>query len=505
MEHVKRINLLLFLMLAFSLILIGWVDLVWWQKAVLIFVIFIVYGYVIINGFKMRKTELQLEELESTKQKMIYDIQVAADRLSGVMEEVNRHILGLQQSADLSQEREISLQEKSGFAKERIETAFEKMNHVTETARQLHELMDQMDEGMTETKGVVAEVAEYLHTTDRVMEVLTTSNHLVQEKIGELIRHLSSIEELNHFLVKIAGETSMLSINASIEAARTGEQGKGFTVVASRMKQLANQSKEALERSSSLIEEVTGRIQEVTEAVEKEKEGVKRGLSVIADVKRNINLILNSVIQVNEKVERAVGAVYKQEEMIQKTAVELQSAVEIINETIKMVGLTLTQVKEQRGQINALKDVNSNLLKESEELKQSISSHMDKKEILLDSIAEKLEHMKNSLLKMTKKPEILSLDPDLHANLLKSFLKEHPDLSAIWSNRADGTFIFSEPAAGLLNAKQREWWQGAMREGFFVSKVYISAITKLPCITVAAAITNSAGEKIGVLGVDLSV
>lgn len=76
MGHVKRINFLLFLIVAFSLFFIGWVDLVWWQKVVLIFVILIVYSYVIIKGLKMRKTELQLEELESTKQKIF-------DRASG--------------------------------------------------------------------------------------------------------------------------------------------------------------------------------------------------------------------------------------------------------------------------------------------------------------------------------------------------------------------------------------------------------------------------------------
>ncbi|MRN55327.1 PDC sensor domain-containing protein [Paenibacillus monticola] len=65
--------------------------------------------------------------------------------------------------------------------------------------------------------------------------------------------------------------------------------------------------------------------------------------------------------------------------------------------------------------------------------------------------------------------------------------------------------FYSEPAAGLLNAKRREWWSGAMDEGEFVSKPYVSAITKRSCITLLRAIRNRQGEIVGVVGIDIAV
>ncbi|SFI91937.1 hypothetical protein SAMN02799624_02675 [Paenibacillus sp. UNC496MF] len=59
-------------------------------------------------------------------------------------------------------------------------------------------------------------------------------------------------------------------------------------------------------------------------------------------------------------------------------------------------------------------------------------------------------------------------------------LRRFRDKGAVWSNRDDGTFIFSQPEAGQLNAKGRDWWQGAMEGRAFASAVYVSAITKKP-------------------------
>ena len=67
----------------------------------------------------------------------------------------------------------------------------------------------------------------------------------------------------------------------------------------------------------------------------------------------------------------------------------------------------------------------------------------------------------------------------------------------------DGAFIISLPPAGLANAASREWFQAAGKGQKYVSKVYISAISKHPCITVACPIKHEDGSLIGVLGADI--
>lgn len=109
------------------------------------------------------------------------------------------------------------------------------------------------------------------------------------------------------------------------------------------------------------------------------------------------------------------------------------------------------------------------------------------------------------LQEIAAKQEMCAADADIHGRVLTACKHKVPDVQAIWSNRTDGTFIYSEPAAGLLNAKRRDWWNGAMAEGQYVSQPYVSAITKRSCITLSRAITNSDGEIVGVVGIDLAV
>ena len=73
------------------------------------------------------------------------------------------------------------------------------------------------------------------------------------------------------------------------------------------------------------------------------------------------------------------------------------------------------------------------------------------------------------------------------------------------SNDAKGRFICSVPEAGIANAKIRDWFQKSIRGEEFCSKVYISAITKNPCITLSIPIINDDSVIAGVLGIDLKL
>jgi len=116
-----------------------------------------------------------------------------------------------------------------------------------------------------------------------------------------------------------------------------------------------------------------------------------------------------------------------------------------------------------------------------------------------------MEPMIEWLASIASQPAIRSLDEQVHASTLKTLIESKPEVEAIWSNRADGSFIFSFPEAGLLNARSREWWKRAMDGSSYTSDIYISAITKRPCLTISMPILDEHGKPAGVIGIDIRV
>ncbi|WP_406677823.1 PDC sensor domain-containing protein [Neomoorella carbonis] len=116
-----------------------------------------------------------------------------------------------------------------------------------------------------------------------------------------------------------------------------------------------------------------------------------------------------------------------------------------------------------------------------------------------------MEPVMAALRELSCRPEIQILDPGSHGVVLREWLAKRPDVEAVYSNRSDGTFIFSQPPAALANARIRPWWQRAMAGEEYISTVYVSAITRQPCRTLSLPIRDGSGRIVGVLAADVSL
>jgi hypothetical protein len=84
-------------------------------------------------------------------------------------------------------------------------------------------------------------------------------------------------------------------------------------------------------------------------------------------------------------------------------------------------------------------------------------------------------------------------------------MNKYSFVEAVWTNDRKGRFICSIPKAGIANANVREWFKQSIKGQDFVSAIYISAITRNPCITVSAPIKNASGDIVGVVGIDIII
>ncbi|ETT75917.1 methyl-accepting chemotaxis sensory transducer [Paenibacillus sp. FSL R7-277] len=482
-----------------------WMEMYWVHKVVYLLLMVALAGFALDMGRNGAVGARKLAESQSKVERLGNEIVVTSDRLHGALEEITRHTEGLQQTADYSHAYEVELQTRSNEAKANIEGAFARMGGVAAVTGQIGELTGRLSMAMQAARTGMAGMVDSLKNTDEVMEELQEQSGDMLGKFTVLSGHIALVEEMNALIVGIGNETSLLALNASIEAARAGEAGRGFAVVAGRIRQLADQSRDSVERSTAVLRDLNHGVRQVLESVTKEQTAVAHGVNEVAKVKQRLGDISARVEEVGVIVTESAAAAERQNSLIEEVTGELSGAVGIVNETIAGVDLTLEQVTRQRTQIGQLNEISASLLLESQTLQQSVNGIAGRGVIELSQYTARLEEMQTVLQEIAAKQEMCAGDADIHGRVLAACKHKVPDVQAIWSNRTDGTFIYSEPAAGLLNAKRRDWWNGAMTEGQYVSQPYVSAITKRSCITLSRAITNGDGKIVGVVGIDLAV
>lgn len=118
-----------------------------------------------------------------------------------------------------------------------------------ETANMLQDISNNLNQNLSEIAAVVEELAA--SSTD-----IMSNQFNLSKNVSEVSGFLVSINEILTLIKEIADETKMLGLNAAIEAARAGDAGAGFSVVASEIRKLSDQSRETVAR----IRELTGNI-----------------------------------------------------------------------------------------------------------------------------------------------------------------------------------------------------------------------------------------------------
>ncbi|ANE49117.1 hypothetical protein SY83_22350 [Paenibacillus swuensis] len=453
-------------------------------------------------------TSLNKENMErdisiETVVQFVNESQVVSDQLNAAIEEVNLSIEGLNRVADSSTQIEEQLRNHSRLAVNRINEAFSSLQEVAAAADQISDTSAYMNTESQSTQTVVMHVVQSLTKTNEVMDSLRSYNQTMDERIRELSDHASKIEEINSFIQGVVSQTSLLALNASIEAAHAGEYGRGFAVVAQQIKKLAEQSNEAVKRSSLILNSIEQGVGQVVASVEQEKLAVARGLDEMQNIQHSMDDIFNRISQVNHLVGQTNDSSTHQTSLMAESTNMLQDVVYTVNNTLESVEVTLHQLNTQRTEINKLQRVNEKLKSSSSELIHSIQQvgvTSQTQQVDMD-----LEPMRTLLGAIASDPKLAGLDERSHAEGLTRYMKANAEIEAIWSNRADGSFVFSLPEAGLLNAKGREWWKQAMDGHLYLSPVYISAITKKPCITMSKVILDPSGNPAGVVGMDLII
>lgn len=143
-------------------------------------------------------------------------------------------------------------------------------------------IVQKQDDKMTETNNAVAQVSDIIYS--------------LNEKTAEIGKIVEVIQG-------VTSQTNLLALNAAIEAARAGEQGKGFAVVADEVRQLAEQSQSSTGEIQTIISAIQGTTQSAVERVNFAKDAITEQNKAVEDTSKIFDDILNIVGVIEKEVQ----------------------------------------------------------------------------------------------------------------------------------------------------------------------------------------------------------
>jgi methyl-accepting chemotaxis protein len=175
----------------------------------------------------------------------------------------------------------VQLETAAGTLTRTAETTQSLSSQVASTSEVASTSIQSVASATEELSASVNEIGRRVRESSQIAEAAVLQAQQTDARIGKLSRAAQQIGDVVKLITAIAEQTNLLALNATIEAARAGEAGRGFAVVASEVKSLASQTAKATDEISSHISGMQGATQESVAAI-KEIGGTIAQISTIA-------------------------------------------------------------------------------------------------------------------------------------------------------------------------------------------------------------------------------
>ncbi|BBH20634.1 hypothetical protein Back11_19790 [Paenibacillus baekrokdamisoli] len=288
----------------------------------------------------------------------------------------------LYQSAGESSQSAQQVAESSNRMSDGINDIVGSLSHSNVTINEIdHELTDVSQE-VNEMQGIALQVRtqsedgqhlveQTLHQMKVIQEVMAHSQEAAtalgdrSKEIGEIIEIISGISE----------QTNLLALNASIEAARVGEMGRGFAIVAGEVKKLALQSAEAAQSVASLVSSTQENSQLVIDRITEGNEAVKQGHSWISGTYENFKGIYVGVSHFSTRTDHLIETLRKVEGSFGTISGSMQQISGVTQEQAAGTEEVAAAAQEQSAAIQEITAAISQLTTLSAELQLSVKHY----------------------------------------------------------------------------------------------------------------------------------
>jgi methyl-accepting chemotaxis protein len=254
------------------------------------------------DGFRLMKDNLSVlikkvksgaEHLTSSSS----ELQFASQNAAASAESASRSMADIAErtrtQADSTQSVHSIANEISGITQNVLATAIEVSNIASEASENARD-------GQASVKKAVEQ-----------MEEIGRGSSSVKNAVTELADGYKEIGEIVSLIASIAQQTNLLALNAAIEAARAGEHGRGFAVVADEVRNLAESSNSAAAQIAALIANNQDKMNQAVNAAKSAENGISAGIDVVGSAGRIFSGIASAIISLSDQIRGISSSIEK--------------------------------------------------------------------------------------------------------------------------------------------------------------------------------------------------
>ncbi|MBT2216018.1 HAMP domain-containing protein [Virgibacillus dakarensis] len=235
---------------------------------------------------------------------VISQVHEKASSLAASSEQLNA---STEQNTLATEQISSSIQEVASSMESQTASIEESSKMANDMSKSIQQIAASSNEVSTTAKDAILVVDagnQALDTTVGQMEYIKKTVHELSNNIEGLGNHSQEISKIVDVITDIAEQTNLLALNAAIEAARAGEHGKGFAVVADEVRKLAEQSSQSSEQIRQMIESIQQGTTDAVKSMETGTSEVDKGIDIVNQAGQSFTEITNFVNTVSKQIQQ---------------------------------------------------------------------------------------------------------------------------------------------------------------------------------------------------------